>query len=64
MSSKVYGSLALLSLTGTAATFFGGVTEIVGFVITIGANCLAVSLAMKDKYKKPSAAAVPTAEEA
>jgi len=64
MSSKVYGSLALLSLTGTAATFFGGVTEIVGFVITIGANCLAVSLAMKDKYKKPPSAAVPTAEEA
>jgi len=64
MSSKVYGSLALLSLTGTSATFFGGVTEIVGFVITIGANCLAVSLAMKDKYKKPSAAAVPTVEEA
>ena len=62
MSSKVYGSLALLSLTGTAATFFGGATEIVGFVITIGANFLAVSLAMKDKYKKPTA--VPTAEEA
>lgn len=62
MSSTLYGGLALLSLTGTVFTFFGGITDIIGMVITIGANGLAITIAMKDKYKKPSETAVPIEE--
>ena len=60
MSSNLYGGLALLSLSGTVFTFFGGATEIVGIIITIGANGLAISLAMKNKYNSSN---VPIEEE-